>query len=125
MCSDAMQGNGWKGEHCLTVLPSLRSSGSLDDMHGILQLLRTRSQDTTEAELPQLGALLGRGSYGKVYKGKAPSPCVTSLAPGLHSFHKSDPDASVAPHLIRQRHFGSPAVRLPGWAGFWAWQRPH
>ena len=120
-----MQGNGWKGEHCLTVFPSLHSSGSLDDTHGIPQLLRTRSQNTTGAELPQLGALLGRGSYGKVYKGKDPSLCVTLLAPGSHPFHRSNPDASVNPHLMQHGHCGGPAVRLLGWAGFWAWQRPH
>ena len=109
VCTDAMQGNGWKGEHCLTVFPSLHSGGSLDDTHGILQLLRTRSQGAAGAELPQLGALLGRGSYGKVYKGKDPSLYVTVLAPGLYSFHRSNADASVDPHLMRHGHSGSPA----------------
>ena len=73
--TDAVQ--GWKGEHCLTVLPCSHSKGSLDDTHGIPQLLRTRSLGAAGADLPQLGALLGRGSYGKVYKGMDPSPFVT------------------------------------------------
>lgn len=39
-------------------------------MRGIPQLLRTRISGAAGTTLPELGALLGRGSFGKVYKGQ-------------------------------------------------------
>ena len=47
----------------------LQATCSLNKTQRDPQLLRTRSLDAAGANLPQLGALLGRGSYGKVYKG--------------------------------------------------------
>ncbi len=74
-----MQGHDWKGEQCLSVVSQLQATCSLNKTHGIPQLLRTRSLDAAGDDLPQLGALLGRGSYGKVYKGgKAPLSAVLS-----------------------------------------------
>lgn len=51
---------------CSTTLGT--KSGGLDSMHSIPQILRMRSGQSTEG-LPELGAVLGRGSFGKVYKG--------------------------------------------------------
>ncbi len=41
-------------------------------MRTIPQLLRTRNSGAVGTTLPELGALLGRGSFGKVYKGEPP-----------------------------------------------------
>ena len=41
-------------------------------MRSIPLLLRTRNSGAAGTTLPELGALLGRGSFGKVYKGECP-----------------------------------------------------
>ena len=65
-------------------MASRTSSSDLDKMHGIPLLLRSRASGAGTASLPKLGALLGRGSFGKVYKGAAllnafPGLCQPSL----------------------------------------------
>ncbi len=49
-------------------------------MRTIPQLLRTRNSGAVGTTLPELGALLGRGSFGKVYKGARSSPRFLSQA---------------------------------------------
>ena len=63
---------GGGGERCRTMLPQPDSRRGLDKTQKIPQLLRRRSLGVAGADLPQLGALLGRGAYGKVYKGDSP-----------------------------------------------------
>ena len=65
-------------------MASRTSSSDLDKMHGIPLLLRSRASGAGTSSLPELGALLGRGSFGKVYKGAAlvtafPGRCRLSL----------------------------------------------
>ena len=52
---------------------SRTNSDDLDGMRSIPQLLRTRISGAAGTVLPELGALLGRGSFGKVYKGERPA----------------------------------------------------
>ncbi len=47
-------------------------SDNVDSLLGLAEKLRARSSNSTQGCLPELGAILGRGSFGKVYKG-APS----------------------------------------------------
>lgn len=47
-------------------------SENMDTLLGLAEKLRARSSNSTQDCLPELGAVLGRGSFGKVYKG-APS----------------------------------------------------
>ena len=60
-------------------MASRTSSSDLDKMHGIPLLLRSRASGAGTSSLPELGALLGKGSFGKVYKGAAlvKTSCVT------------------------------------------------
>ncbi|BDA43697.1 Mitogen-activated protein kinase kinase kinase 11 [Coccomyxa sp. Obi] len=45
-------------------------SENLDALLGLAEKLRARSSSATQESLPELGAVLGRGSFGKVYKGR-------------------------------------------------------
>ena len=73
---------------------SRTSSSDLDNMRGIPQLLRTRMSGAVGTQLPELGALLGRGSFGKVYKGTPAHilpilsrmpPCMPVRCSNIHS----------------------------------------
>ena len=110
-----MQGHEWRGEHCLSVDPQLHDTCSLDRTQGIPQLLRTRSLDAAGDDLPQLGALLGRGSYGRVYKGG--NVLLTATLTGMASTSVTQMSCA-APHLVCLGHCRCPAVRLLGRAGF-------
>lgn len=48
---------------------SRTSSSDIDNMRSIPMMLRSRISGAVGTQLPELGALLGRGSFGKVYKG--------------------------------------------------------
>ena len=65
------QQDTWRGSKGSSLgVGSRTNSEDLDSMRGIPQLLRTRNSGAVGATLPELGALLGRGSFGKVYKGQ-------------------------------------------------------
>lgn len=63
-------GSGGLGSGGSLGMRSRTTSSDLDNMRGIPQLLRTRLFGQPGTALPELGALLGRGSFGKVYKGE-------------------------------------------------------
>ena len=70
---DAAWQDTWRGSKGSSLgIGSRTSSEDLDSMRSIPQLLRTRGSGAAGAALPELGALLGRGSFGKVYKGARP-----------------------------------------------------
>lgn len=54
-------------------------SDNLDALLGMAEKLRSRSATATQECLPELGAVLGRSSFGKVYKGRLSFP---PMAPG-------------------------------------------
>ncbi|CAL5221171.1 g3314 [Coccomyxa viridis] len=61
----------WRGSKGSSLgIGSRTNSEDLDNMRTIPQLLRTRNSGAVGTTLPELGALLGRGSFGKVYKGR-------------------------------------------------------
>lgn len=69
--SEAAQQDNWRNSKGSSLgVGSRTNSDDLDGMRSIPQLLRTRNSGAAGTVLPELGALLGRGSFGKVYKGE-------------------------------------------------------
>ncbi|KAK9915364.1 hypothetical protein WJX75_008098 [Coccomyxa subellipsoidea] len=67
----------WKSGSAANSRADTRGSGSsrarsdnLDNLLNMAEKLRNRGINATQDCLPELGAILGRGSFGKVYKGR-------------------------------------------------------
>ena len=68
-----VQHDGWRSslgsKGSAMGMGSRTSSSDMDNMRSIPMMLRSRISGAVGTQLPELGALLGRGSFGKVYKG--------------------------------------------------------
>lgn len=72
----------WKSGSAANSRADTRGSGSsrarsdnLDNLLNMAEKLRNRGINATQDCLPELGAILGRGSFGKVYKGAPSHQC--------------------------------------------------